>query len=67
MTVVAYNDLCCKEPHKQVDVGRLVASGSLGGVMAITLTRNVRDLSSIPGLDALFLIFITSMTIPMSH
>ena len=41
--VVVLTDLWGKEPHKQVGVGRVMASGSLGGVMVSTLTWNARD------------------------
>ena len=40
-------------------MGMMVTLGSLGGVMVCTLTRNARDLGSIPILDAIFPIFIT--------
>ena len=39
-----------KEPHGWIGVGRLVMSGSLGGIMVRILNRNARDLGSIPAL-----------------
>ena len=41
MAVVhVHTDLSNKEPHRQVGVGRVVPSESLGGVMVNTLARN---------------------------
>ena len=59
MYVVVCTDLLCKDPHRQVGVGRVVKSISTGGVMFIT-SLNARDMGSIPVLDAIFPIFITS-------
>ena len=42
VSVVVYSDLSGKEPHRQVGVGRVMTSGSLGGVMVSTLARNAR-------------------------
>ena len=39
---------------KQVDVGKVVISGSLGGVMVSSLTQNTRIVGSIPALCAIF-------------
>ena len=41
--VVVCTDLWGKEPHRQVGVGDMVTSGSLRGVMVITLLRHARD------------------------
>ena len=56
-------DLSGKEPHRQVGVGRLVASGSLGGVMVSPLSRNARDVGLISAIGTIFFIFITPMTL----
>ena len=56
-----------KEPHRQVGVGRVVASGNLGGVMVRSLARNARDVGSIPTVGTIILIFITPMTLGMSE
>ena len=56
--VVVCTDLSDKAPHTQVGVGRMVLSGSLGGEMVNTLSRNARDVGSIPALGATFPIFI---------
>ena len=50
-SVVAYTDISDKELHRQVGVGRVVTSGSLGGVMVCTLVWNARDVGSTPALD----------------
>ena len=52
-----------KGPHKQVGMGRVVTSGSLGGVMFRTLAQNARDVGLIPTLGAIFPIFITPTTL----
>ena len=54
-------DLSGKESHRQVDVGRVVTSGSLG-VMVSSLAQSASDMDLIPALGAIFLIFITPMT-----
>ena len=45
-------------------MGRVVPSGSLGGVMFSMLARNTRNMGLIPYLGATFPILITPMTIP---
>ena len=45
-------------------MGRMVTSGSLGGVIVTTIYRNARDVSSIPALGEIFPIFITPTTVP---
>ena len=50
-----------RDLHKQVGVGEMVISGSLGAVMIIILAQNARDVGSIPALGAKFPIFITPM------
>ena len=52
-----------KELHRQVGVGTLGTLGSLGGVMVSTLTRNVRDVVSIPTLGAISPNFISPTTL----
>ena len=54
--LVIYTDLSDKEPRRQVGVGRVVISGSLGGLMVNTLARNARAVGLIPH------IFIASIT-----
>ena len=44
MSVVVCTDLSGKEPQRPVGLGRVVTSGSLGGVKVSTLTWNARDL-----------------------
>ena len=46
-----------KEPYRQVGVGKVIRSGSLGGVMVSTLARNARDMGLIASLGAIFSIF----------
>ena len=41
--VVVCNEFSGKEPHREVGVGRVVISRSLGGVMVSTLVQNARD------------------------
>ena len=53
-------DLSCQEPHRQVCEDRLVTSGSLAGVMVITLAQTARDMGSIPAIGAIFALFISS-------
>ena len=48
--------------HRQVGVGRMVSSGLLGGVVVITLTRNARDVGSIPDLCTIFRLVIIPTT-----
>ena len=47
----------------EVGVGIVVKSGSLGGIMDSTLSRNARDVGIIPTLGTIFPIFITPMTL----
>ena len=42
MSVVVCTDLSGKEPHRQVGVGMVGISGSLGGVMISTLAWNAK-------------------------
>ena len=44
-------------------MGRVVISGSLGGIMVRILVRNARDVDSIAALGTIFSIFITRATI----
>ena len=46
-------------------MGKVVISGSLGGVMVSTRAGNVRVVGSIPALCVVFPIFITPITVPM--
>ena len=57
--MVAFTGLSGKELRRQIGVGRVVTSGSLGGVMVNTLVRNARDGGSIPALGTQFPISIT--------
>ena len=50
-------------PHTQVDVDRVVTLWSLGGILVSILAHNARDMGSIPVLDTIFYIFITSITL----
>ena len=53
-------DLSGKKLHRQVGVGRMVTSGSLGCIMVSTLPQECRrDVGSIPALGTVFPIFIT--------
>ena len=61
--VAVCTDLSSMEPHRQVDVGRVVASGSLGGVMVNRLALNGRGVDSIPTLGIIFPFFITRMAL----
>ena len=61
--VVVCTDLSGKEPHRQVGVGRVVASRSLSSVMVSTLAQNARDLGSISTLGAIFPMFTHSTTL----
>ena len=56
-----------KELHRQVGVGTVVTSGSLGGVMVNIPAWNARDVGSIPSLGTIFPIFITPTTIYVSE
>ena len=55
-------DFSGKDPHRKVCVGRVVISGTIGGVMISILAQNARDVGSIPLLDAIFPNFITPTT-----
>ena len=61
--VVICIDLSGKELHTQVGTGRMVTSGTLGGVLVSTMTQNARDVGSIPALGTMLPIFITPTTI----
>ena len=54
LVLVVCTDLSAKTPPRQVGIGRVVTSGSLGGVMVSTLARSARDVSSAPKQDILF-------------
>ena len=62
MSFVICTEHSGEEPDRQAGVGSNVTSVSLGDVMVSTLTRNVRDVSSIPGLGTIFHIFIIHTT-----
>ena len=49
--LVRYTDLSGKEPHRQVNVVRVILSG---GVMDSKLVQSARDVRSIPALCAIF-------------
>ena len=66
-SVVVYTDLLGKKLHRQVDVGTVVTSGSLGGIMVSTLAQNASDVGSIPLLGTIFPIFITPTTLSWSR
>ena len=53
-TVVVCTFFSGKEPHWQVDVGIVLTSGSLHGVMFSTLAWGVRDVGSIRTLGTIF-------------
>ena len=59
-SVAVCSDLPGKEPHRQVGVGSMVTSGSLGSLMVSTLAQNARGVGSIPTLGPIFHIFITA-------
>ena len=65
MKVVFCNDLSGKMPHRQVGVGTVVTSGSLGDEMVSTPSLNVRPAGSIPALDTIFSNFPTPTTIEL--
>ena len=54
MSAVVCTDLSGKEPHKEVDIDRVIASGSLGGVIVSSVARTAKELGSIPTLGAIF-------------
>ena len=49
--------------YRQVGVGRMVTSGSIGDVMVSTLAWNTRNVGSSSALGTIFLIFITPTTL----
>ena len=55
------------ESQRQVEMGRVMKSGSLGGVMVRTLAWNARYVDWIPALDAIFPIFIVPTTLGLEH
>ena len=61
--LVVCTDLSGEELLRQGCVGRVVASGSLPGVMLSTLARNARDVGSIPTLSTIFPMSIKPMTL----
>ena len=56
-------DLSCKEQHRQVGIGSVITSDSLGGEMVSTLAWNARDVGLIPILGSIFPIFIIPTTL----
>ena len=60
-SVVVGTNLSGKEPHRHVALGRMVTSGSVGGVMVSTLAW-ARNVCSIHTLGTIFPIFITPTT-----
>ena len=62
-SVMVCTDLSGKNTHRQVSVGNMVTSRSLGSVMISILAQNARDVGSILTLNGIFLISITLMTI----
>ena len=58
LTSGVYTDLSGTEPPRWVGIGRVVTSGSLGGVMDDILGWNERDVCSIPAVGEIFPIFI---------
>ena len=56
--VVVCTVLSGKELHRQVGVGKVMSSGSLGGEMVSTLERSARDVGSTPALSTIVPIFI---------
>ena len=46
VVVIFSTDLSDKEPHRQVDVDRVMISGRLGGVMVSTLAQNIGGIGS---------------------
>ena len=50
ISVIVCTDHSGKKLPRQVGVGSVATSGSLGGVMIITLAKNAREMVSIPAL-----------------
>ena len=48
-SVVVCTDLSGKEPHRQLDVDRVMTSVRIGGIMVGTLSRNAGDIGLISG------------------
>ena len=61
--VVVCTDLSGNEQHKQVSMGSMVTSRSVGGVMVSTWGRDARDAGLIPALGTIFHIFMTPTTL----
>ena len=59
MSEVVCTGLSGKELHRQVDMGIVVTSGSLSGLMVSTLAWYAWDVGSIPALSTIFPILIT--------
>ena len=57
---VLCDELSNKEPHRQLDVGNVMTSGSLDGLMVSFLAWNAMGVGSNPSLGAIFPIFITA-------
>ena len=54
MSVVICTDLSGREPHRQVGVVRVIATGSLSSVMVSMPAQYVKGVGSIPALGAIF-------------
>ena len=65
MSVIVCTDLSGKAPHREVGLGSMVTSVSLGGEMVSTLAQNASDVGLITALGPIFPIFIILMTITM--
>ena len=52
--LVIYTDFSGKEPHRQVDMGRVKTLRDLGGVMVSTHGQNARDVGLNTALGAIF-------------
>ena len=64
MSIAVCTDLLGKDPYRQAVMGKVVISGSLGGVMGDTLTQNASVVVSNRAPGKIFPIFITLTTIP---
>ena len=62
-SVVVCTDLSGNNRHKQVGMSRVVTSGCLDGVIVSTLCWNASDDGLIPTLGAIFLNFLTPVTL----
>ena len=55
--------MTCREPHRQIGIGRVARSSRLGGVVVSTLDQNAKDVGFIPALGIIFPVFIIPMTL----